>query len=319
MSYYNLLGVDKSAGKDEIKKAYRKLAMQKHPDKGGDPEEFKKITEAYETLQDDEKRSAYDNPHQHHQMHGGVPADLFEMFGNMFGGGGGGGPRRMADEVKEFEISLKRVFSGAQIKFKINLEKSCEFCEFKCNACNGMGRIRMAHPMMPMMQIEQPCNRCGGAGNGHSGCLSCKGGKVRDERMVQIDVPAGCKDGHAFVLEGMGQQRIRKTDVPGNLVMKIKITPDEHFTREGDSLVYKPIITFKDSIVGIPLIIPHFSGEFIYDTRELGIIDPRKVYEIKGRGMNSNSPLKIIFNIKYPIGKLSAEDLELFQLKIKNV
>ena len=309
MNYYELLGVDKGADKNEIKKAYRKLAMQKHPDKGGDPEEFKKLTEAYETLQDDQKRSAYDNPHQqhHHNMHGHVPADLFEMFGNMFGGGGGG-QRRMADEVREFEITLRRVFTGTQIKFKINIDKSCDFCEVRCSACNGMGVVKATHPMIPMVLVEQTCNRCGGNGHGHKGCTKCKHGKVRDERFVNLDIPAGCTEGHAFVLEGMGQQRIRKSDIPGNLVMKLKITPDDHFTREGDALVFKPTIKFKESVVGIPLVVPHFSGEFIYDTRELGIIDPRKIYEIKGRGMNSNSPLKIIFDIKYPEGKVSSGD-----------
>lgn len=314
MSHYDTLGVDKNASKDEIKKAYRKLAMKKHPDKGGDPEEFKKISEAYEVLSDDEKRQQYDNPHQ-----GGE--DVFEFFNQMFQGGR---PmqRRMNDVVRDVEIPLSKVYHGTELKFKITLVNKCEHCEDRCQYCKGSGIMRMGHPMIPMMAMERPCEHCRGKGANHRGCMRCSMGNVESERMVQVRIPPGCNDGETFVFEGLGEQKMKRSDISGNLAIRIRIRNDSQFERDGNALIYKPTIDFVDSLIGIPLIIPHFDGSFMVDTRQWGVINPTKVYEIPRRGMNGG-PLKIVFTIKYPERPWTSEESSIirdcFKLKIKNI
>lgn len=317
MSHYDTLGVQKGASKDEIRKAYRKLAMKEHPDKGGDAEKFKKISEAYEVLSDDEKREQYDNPMP--QMHGGD--DMFNFFNQMFNHGRPQA-RKMASFTKEVELSLEKIYHGTEIKFKISIVQKCEYCEDRCGRCNGVGIIRVGHPMIPMMSIEQPCDACQGKGATHKGCLRCSMGNVESERIVHIKIPPGCNDGETFVLEGLGEQKHKKSDVSGDLMIRVKVKKDPIFERDGDTLIFKPKISFIESLVGMPLIIPHYGGTFMYDTRQLGVIDPTRVYEIPGKGIRNGS-LKIQFKIDYPKRPWTSEESksirECFELKIKNV
>ncbi len=312
MSHYDTLGVSKDASKDQIKKAYRKLAMKEHPDKGGDPEKFKKISEAYEVLSDDDKRQQYDNPAQD---------DMFNFFNQMFQGGRPS-QRKMGDVVRDIEIPLEKIYHGTSLKFKVTLNQKCEHCEQRCPMCKGVGMLRMGHPMIPMMAIERPCDHCQGKGSNHSGCLQCSMGNINTERLVQINIPSGCNEGETFVLEGLGEQKHKKTDISGNLVLRVHIKPDPNFERDGDALVYRPKIRFVESLVGMPLIIPHFDGTFMYDTRQLGVIDPTHTYEIPGKGIR-NGPLKLKFTIEYPKRPWTSEESSLirdcFELKIKGM
>lgn len=305
MSHYDTLGVPKGATKDEIKKAYRKLAMKEHPDKGGDPEKFKKISEAYEVLSDDEKRSQYDNPQP----------EMFDFFNQMFNHQRPT-KRKMGDIMKEVEIPLSKAVQGTELKFKITLEQKCEYCEDRCVHCKGTGVIRMGHPMIPMMAIEQMCGNCNGGGARHKGCHQCSmRGSTQSERMIQVRVPPWVEDGQTFVFEGLGEQKSKHTDVSGNLVIRIRVGKDPNFERHGNVLVYTKKISFLESIIGFPLVIPHFNGSFFVDTREFGVIDPTKVYEIPEKR------IQVIFKIEYPkrrwTNEESAHIKELFELKIK--
>lgn len=286
MSYYDILGVSKDASKDDIKRQYKKLAMKMHPDKGGDPEQFKKLSEAYETLSDDEKRNAYDNPHG--------PDIMSEFFNSMFAHQNRPTHKKMGDIVHEMEIPLKRAYNGSDIKFKISLESWCMKCGVKCQHCHGSGTISIG--FQQFMTIQQPCPACNGVGIHHRGCDSCTRGSIHSDRLVQIKIPKWCDDGHQFVLEGLGQQKMNESDVSGNLIIRVRVIPkDEHFERVGkDALLFRPNISFMESLVGIPLIVPHYDGSFMVDTRQYGAIDPTRTYEIPEKN------LKIRFSIRYP-------------------
>lgn len=300
---YSVLGVSRDATQDDIKRAYKKLAMKEHPDRGGDAEKFKKIAEAYEILSDEGKRQQYDNP-------GPTPGDIFGMFGEMFGQRS----NCLPDHMKDVHIPLERAFTGTEIKFKVTLQTLCS-CVKSCDQCRGTGTNRVSHPAVPFMAFEQPCLSCGSSGVKKSGCSMCKNGSVQTEKTVQINVPKGVQSGHHILLEGLGPQKKKPSDVPGNLVIRIVVDPHPVFERDGDVLVFKPKISFIDSVLGIPIVVPHFAGEFIVDTRTFGILDPRKFYEVKGRGMNQNANLKIQFQIEYPDQKGTDE----IKLKLSRV
>lgn len=310
MSHYETLGVSKDASKDEIKRAYKKLAMKMHPDKGGDPEKFKKLVEAYETLSDDEKRTAYDNPQS--------DADdmMSSFFSSMFSHQKQG-PKKMGDILHEVEIPLRRAYHGSELKFKVSLNEWCMNCNVKCQHCNGSGSISIG--FQQFMTIQQPCPACNGIGIHHRGCSSCVRGRINSERLVHVRIPKWCDDGHQVVLEGLGHQKVRESDVSGNLVIRVRVkSSDEHFERVGkDELLYKPSISFVESLVGVPLIIPHYDGSFMVDTRQFGAIDPTRAYDIQEKN------LKIVFKIRYPERPWTTDESnairECFELKIKNV
>ena len=306
--YYDILGVPRGASSDDIRKAYRKLAMKEHPDKGGDPERFKKISEAYEVLSDDEKRARYDAPP------GPRPEDIFGMFGDMFR------PREMnkrPDELKDIFIPLSKAYTGADMKFKISLDTLCT-CGKKCSQCNGQGSIRVQHPMFPIA-MEQMCPMCDSRGTVSSGCSMCVRGRRNEERLVHVPIPKGVRDGHTVILEGMGQQKLKQSDIPGNLIIRIRIEKDPNFTRDGDALVFSPEISFVQSMIGTPISIPHFDGSFVVDTRQFGIINPENVYTIPGKGMSDRAPLKLKFKIKYPSRHLTPQEIELIQLNFSSL
>lgn len=306
--YYEILGVSRDAAPDDIKKAYRKLAMKEHPDKGGNPERFKKISEAYEILSDDQKRAQYDAPQHPHQ-------DIFGMFGDMFR------PRdaanRCADEVKEISIPLARAYTGADMKFKITLDTLCT-CGKPCPQCKGQGTIRISHPMFPIA-MEQGCPQCGTRGMVSSGCSQCTNGRRQEERLVHVPVPAGVQDGHSTVIHGCGQQKQKPSDIPGNLIIRIRVEKNPHFVREGDALIFTPEISFLHSMIGTLVNVPHFGGALLVDTRKYGIIDPGKYYEIPGKGMTAQAPLKMKFKILYPTKGLTPEEVQNLQLNFSSL
>ena len=278
MSYYDELGVQKGASMDEIKRAYKKLAIKNHPDKGGDPEKFKKISEAYETLSDPEKRENYDNPRQDF---GGFPGGF--PFGEMFGRHG---PPPAQHTIN---ISLDDAFKGRQVNLNIGLHKKCK-CARPCNTCGGRGTIGVE--FMPMMIIQQPCPACHGEKTILVGCGECSGtGRREVKERATLDIPAGVQSGHTIVLKGMG------TD-GGDLHIVIHVSAHPVFKREGQDLVYTKKISLIESLIGLHIGIPHFGGDIIH--HEPGPIDPRKRYRVPGKGLVPNASLWIIFDVQYP-------------------
>jgi DnaJ family protein A protein 2 len=296
MSYYEVLGVQKNASKDEIKKAYRKLAMKEHPDKGGDPEKFKAISEAYETLSDDEKRQQYDNPQPEFNP--------FEMFGNFFGQQ----KRKMKDHRHMIRMSLQDVYRGRDVNLNIKIDEICE-CVNTCQQCKGSGQIGISHPMLGML-IQQTCPRCGGRGIQSSGCFACHGkGKREVLKRVHLKIPPSVPDGYMERIPGMGEQAITQNDLPGDLIIGVQVLEHPVFKREGNNLVVTKTISFTESIIGFYMGIPHFDGEILHDTRPYCVIDPRKDYIIKDKGLKGGDMI-LRFNVDYPTKHVSDEERE---------
>lgn len=282
MDYYEVLGVQRGASQDDIKRAYRKLAMKEHPDKGGDQEKFKKINEAYETLSNQDKRTEYDNP----------PQNPFEMmFGNIFREE----KRRLPDHVHTIQISLEDAYKGKTIQLNISLDVLCEKCSKICQHCRGNGTVHMSpHPGFPAI-MQVPCHACQAKGILNRNCEHSK-----QQRRVSIHLKPGVASGYKEILEGFGEQKKKPSDIPGNLVITIHVKEHEIFKRDGDDLLITRKISLVESLIGSYVSIPHFSGDFIFDTRPYTVIDPRKFYEVSGKGMNERSKLKIQFDIQYP-------------------
>lgn len=275
--YYEILGVDRSADAAALKSAYRKLAMQHHPDRNGGSEEslakFKEISEAYTVLSDEQKRAAYDR-YGHAGVNGGGAGggnpfgqgggfhdinDIFsqvfgDAFGDAFGGRGGGranhGPRRGSDLRYDMEITLEQAYQGAEVEINVPTTMTCEPCEGSgakagskptiCSTCGGAGRVRQANGFF---QVERTCPRCGGSGEMISDpCPECRGqGQVRKTRRLSLKIPAGVDDGSRIRLTGEGEAG-QRGGPRGDLYVFLSVLPHELFERDNlDLLVTVPV------------------------------------------------------------------------------
>jgi molecular chaperone DnaJ len=259
--YYEILGCSKTASEAELKAAYRKLAMEHHPDRNGGCEEasgkFKEVNEAYSVLSDAQKRAAYDR-FGHAGLNGAGGggfnghADINDIFNEVFGSAFGdmfarrqsNGPARGSDLRYDLDISLEQAFAGAEVEVKVPTAITCETCEGSgatpgtsaatCQTCAGHGRVRASQGFF---QIERTCPRCGGAGRVVTDpCRSCHGqGQVRRERTLQIKVPAGIDDGARIRLAGEGDAGAAGGP-RGDLYLFVSVQPHELFERDGMDL-----------------------------------------------------------------------------------
>lgn len=341
--YYELLGVGMDASKDDIKKAFRRLAVQHHPDKGGDPDKFKEIACAYEVLSDDNRRREYDQLGDEGlsmSNNGGSaffhmdPHDLFSHLfggGNMFGGdmfgGAGRGRMKRADQVHQLNVSLKDAYEGVTKHIRIAITKTCLSCKQTCCACQGRGSITDMRRMGLFTQmVTRPCDKCNGTGQmskGNPDCRACNGKTTyQEEKKAEIVLPAGVNSGHNVNFEGLGEQIKCDGETPGNLIFQIVVeSSDAHFKRDGNTLIYVVPMTFAESVVGKKLTIPHYAGPIDIDTSVYGIINPLKFYEIPDKGMPKNGKksqygkLLIKFEVTYPNKSMDAADRQ----AIKNI
>ena len=327
--YYDVLGVSRDSSKDDIRRAYKRLAVQMHPDKGGDPEKFKELASAYEVLSDDGKRQQYDQlGDDMFREHGGGagggpfaggidPQSIFEQF---FGGGGGfgmhvhpHGPRRKANHHHALNIGLDDAFRGLTKTIRVTVTRVCKRCKEQCYACQGKGSVTDMRRMGFFTQImERRCDACAGVGytanKGRGGCGTCNGaGTVRDEHRMEVTLPAGVDNEHVMVFQGLGEQAVGDDEVSGDLVVEVHIQEHPVFKRQGNHLVMNVDISFRDSIVGKDIVVPHFGGEFTVHTQDFGVIQNGKVYSIPGKGMNSSGDLKMTFRVVYPTSRLDAK------------
>jgi molecular chaperone DnaJ len=273
--YYEVLGVERTVDAAGLKSAYRKLAMQHHPDRNGGCEDamarFKEISEAYSVLSDEQKRAAYDR-FGHAGVNGGGGGgnpfgaggagfadvnDIFsqvfgEAFGDVFGGRSGrqAGPRRGSDLRYDLEITLEQAYRGADVEIAVPTTAACETCEgsgakpgtkpVTCTTCQGAGRVRTANGFF---QVERTCPRCGGQGQMIAEpCGTCHGhGQVRKTRKLQLKIPAGVDDGSRIRLSGEGDAG-QRGGPRGDLYVFLSVTPHELFERDNlDLLVTVPV------------------------------------------------------------------------------
>lgn len=298
MDPYAVLGLDKQASPEDIKKAYRKLAVKHHPDKGGDQEKFKEISAAYEILSDEQKRHEHDNPQPQ-----GMPGGMGDLFRNMFNQQPTAGPRRCNDVQHVIDISLEDAYKGITKRLKINLDHPCYSCQQKCTTCQGQGFMVI---QMGPFGMQRPCHAGCEGGVVSKGCPACNHTKnVEQSEIIQFTIAKGVQSGESIVINGKGGQPHKQGDIAGNLIVLIRVKHHPVFQREGNHLVFTTKISFDESVKGTTIKIPHFSGEMNIDTSYFGIIDPRLRYEIKGKGLTSDAHLYIIFDIQYPNSRVS--------------
>ena len=289
--FYTLLGVPRNATEADIKKAYRKLAMEYHPDRNGDPgaeAKFKEITEAYEVLRDPQKRAAYDRYGKAGLGGGGGFAgfhhvDLSEAlnifmrdfggFDSIFGGQAARQQRRGQDIRVAVKISLAEVATGAKRTLKLKTLDRCPRCEgtgakpgtrpLACGTCGGSGEVRRAaRSMFGQFVSVSPCPTCAGEGQVvQQPCEECRGeGRVRVDRSVSVEIPAGVSENNYLTLRGQGGAGPRNAP-PGDLLVMIEVKPDERFERDGDNLIYALPVSFSQAALGHAFTVPLPVGE----------------------------------------------------------
>ena len=285
--YYVILGVARTASADDMKKAYRKLAMQHHPDRNPNNDaaesQFKELNEAYDVLKDDQKRAAYDRfghaafeqggpqPGGFSFTDGGGLGDIFDqMFGEFAGGRRGGGAQRTGSDIRaEVEIELTQAFAGTKINIRVPTRAPCEACEgtgsadkskvnLTCGTCAGAGKVRARQGMFT---VERTCPTCGGAGRVISNpCRVCQGqGTVQRERSLQVSVPAGVEDGTRIRLSGEGAAGPAGTTA-GDLYVSVSVRGHEIFQRDGANLLIRLPVRMSQAALGGEVEVPVIDG-----------------------------------------------------------
>ncbi len=292
--YYQVLGIARTADAAEIKKAYRRLAVQYHPDKNPDDPaaegQFKEVAEAFEVLSDPRKREVYDT-YGHEGLKGRGfgfhdPADIFQqfmgaafggggIFGDIFGFGGGGRSRPAAGPSIEYEmeISLEEAAAGAEKKIKIFRRETCPRCRGEgaepgserevCSRCRGAGRIRQARrTLLGTFATESVCPDCRGEGRIiKEPCRDCRGqGTVEREREVTVRIPAGVGDGSILRQRGGGETTPRAAG-PGDLIIYLRVLEHPIFTRSGDDILCSATVGFPLAALGGEIKVPTLEGE----------------------------------------------------------
>jgi len=331
MKYYDILGVQPNATVDEIKKAYRKLALKLHPDKNpdNDPEKFKELSQAYEVLSDEKKRSLYDQVGEQGLkegagaggFHGSDPFDIFNMF---FGGGaspfGSRQEHRGKNLVHQLAVSLEELYNGAVRKLALQKNVVCDKCEgrggkkgavSKCTTCNGTGFVVRVNQIAPGMiqQIRAHCSDCDGQGekiNAKDKCKTCDGKKiVRERKIIEVHIDKGMEDGKKITFSGEGDQEPGLQ--PGDIIVVLDEKDHSTFKRDKTDLHVQMQITLTESLCGFHKVIKTLDNRQLVITALPGeIIKPGDIKCILNEGMPVyRNPLEkgrlvLHFDVKFP-------------------
>jgi molecular chaperone DnaJ len=323
--YYQVLGVQKNASQTEIRKAYRKLARQHHPDlnQSADAEErFKELNEAYEILSDDQKRATYDR-YGHAGLSGqagfggfeGGIGDIFEQFFGNFARAGASsgrrGPRAGSDLRSSITISFEDAVHGTEVELDVQRYEQCQTCNatgaapgttpIRCVQCAGTGEVRSARQsIFGQVVVTDTCPRCRGAGEVISSpCASCNGqGRNRVSKRLQVNVPAGIDDGMRIRLTGEGDEGVRGGP-QGNLYVDIHVRPHEYFRRDGQNILLDLELNIAQAALGDEIDIPTIDG-----THDMSIpagTQTGQVFRLRGKGIphvrNANLRGDMLINV----------------------
>lgn len=345
--YYEVLQVERTADGETLKKSYRKLAMQYHPDRNqGNPEaegKFKEVSEAYEVLRDEQRRAAYDR-YGHAAFEGGRTggqggggadfsggfADVFEeMFGEIFGGRGGArgqqrGNARGNDLRAELDITLEEAFNGAKSDIQIVTQVLCDGCEgqgaakghkpVSCPTCGGAGKQRL---QQGFFMIERTCATCGGMGKVIvDACKDCSGtGRKRKERKLEVTIPAGVEDGTRIRLTGEGEAGARGAPA-GDLYVFLTVKPHKLFQRDGAHIYCRVPITLSTAALGGEVEVPTIDGSRTKVTIPAGTQNGSR-FRLKGKGMSilrssTRGDMQVEAFVEVPV-KLNRKQKELLE------
>jgi len=355
--YYEVLGIGKNASADEIKKAYRQMAIKFHPDKNPgnkDAEEkFKEAAEAYEVLSDTEKKARYDR--FGHQGVGGASGggygggmsmdDIFSQFGDVFGDGnpfesffgggrqGGNKRKRVGSNIRiKVKLNLKDIANGVEKKIKVNKQVACNACGGSgakdkasvktCGTCNGSGQVRrVTQTFLGQMATTSTCPACNGDGSVvTANCNGCRGiGLMSGEEIISINIPAGVSEGMQLSMSGKGNAS-GKGGVPGDLIILIEEEEDKVLKRDGNNIIYDLYLNFADAALGTSVEVPTVDGKAklkIEPGTQAG-----KVLRLRGKGIpdiNSNSYKgdQLVYINVWTPKKLNNEEKELLE-KLRN-
>ena len=319
--FYEVLGVSKNASDEELKKAYRKLALQYHPDRNpGDKaaeDKFKEAAEAYEVLSNKDKRARYDQFGEDGLNNGGYGGggmnmdDIFshfgDIFGDLFGGGRGGfggfgGQQRPQKRVFKgtnlrikVKLTLEEINKGVEKKIKVNKYVPCKNCnhtgakngsdKISCSHCGGSGYVtQVTRTILGAMQNTSVCSQCGGEGRIiKDKCTSCHGdGIVKAEEVITINIPAGVQEGMQLSMQGKGNAGPRE-GINGDLLVLIEEASHEHFERDGMNILYQQYISFPDAVLGTKIEVPTLDGKAKIKI-ESGT-PSGKILRLKGKGL----------------------------------
>ena len=320
--YYEVLGVSKTATDDELKKAYRKLAKQYHPDlHPGDKEaeaKFKEINEAYEILSDADKRAKYDQygfaAFDPNSGFGGFDGgfggfdDLGDILGSIFGGGFGGfgsgfgggqrrnnGPRKGENVRVNLTLDFEEAVFGCKKEIPVNMVETCPDCKGTgcaegthpetCPDCGGRGTVvRTQRTAMGMMQSTSQCPRCNGRGQViHTPCPTCKGnGRIRKKKTVSVSIPAGIDNGQTVSLRGLGNEGVNG-GAPGDLLVTETVRAHALFERDGSSILLDLPISYAQAVLGAEVTVPTLTGKVKLTIPEG--TDTGTTFRLKGKGV----------------------------------
>ncbi len=348
--YYKILGVEKGASKEEIKKAYKTLAKKYHPDlnkEAGAAEKFKELNEAASILSDDKKKEQYDQYGTTdfgagQQGAGGFNGagfggfDFDDIFDSFFGGGGRRrrGPQRGDDVEYELEMTLEEAASGLKKQIHIPLLTSCKKCDGSgaksasalktCTQCHGAGTMtRTQRTPFGIFQSSSVCPRCHGAGTEiEEPCPACRGeGKIQEEKKITIEVPVGVDTGSRLRIAGAGQAG-DKGATPGDLYLYISVVKHETFEREGNDIFMEQSVSFRDCSLGSEIEVPTLKG-----TATIKVPAGTKantIFRLKGKGIPSlrgfhtgDQLVKVVVDIPTKLSKKQKELLEEFDKESK--
>ena len=321
--YYEVLGVDKKASEDEIKKAYRKIAIKYHPDRNPGSKEaeekFKEAAEAYDVLHDPQTRQQYDlfgfDAGKMGGFGGGFGGDfsmddIFSMFGDVFGGRGGfggfggfGGSQRQGTRIHrgsdlrlKVKLTLQEIATGTTKKFKVRKDITCPVCHGSgaegnsgsdtCPTCHGQGYvIRTSQSLFGMMQSQSVCPTCHGEGKIiKNKCKHCNGeGVVKGEEVVEINIPAGVAGGMVVNVPGKGNAG-KHNGVNGDIQVLVEEEPNDTFVRDGQDVIYNLLLDFPTAALGGQVDIPTIDGQKVRIKIEPGT-QPGKTLRLRGKGL----------------------------------
>lgn len=339
---YDLLDLSHSASSDEIKKAFRKKSLKHHPDKGGDPEDYKKINGAYEILSDPEKRKLYDEAGEDGLRNSGQMSEdvLSKMFGNMFAGGGspfagfpfgGGSPfggfpfggaspfgrfnsndSKLEPSFLTYKVSLEDLARRKVVKLKITRDRVCPNIKESelspCFSCGGKGIKVKMNQLGPGMfqQIQSPCETCKSKGKIYPTCDNCKEGRVSDSKIIELHLNPELENGYKYVFQNEGNNDFGKQ--AGDFIVVIQYEPHQTFLLDGMNLVYTHTLTLKEALCGYKLELSHPSGEVI-SIATSGVTNPETIESIPHKGLSYQSNMIVKYKIVFPT-TLTSDQIE---------